>query len=81
MTTWSKRGRSASGIAATIRAAPYDRPVTSAPDEGGRAGSALGPIRAIPMFPGVVHETWPCDDVFTTGSDDGCRVRRRSPIG
>jgi hypothetical protein len=45
------------------------------------AGQGLGRISVRARYPGDVDETWPCDDVLTTGAEDGCRVRLRAPRG
>ena len=33
------------------------------------------------LYPGDVRDTWPCDDVFSSGVDDGCRRRIPHPPG
>jgi hypothetical protein len=45
------------------------------------AGQGLGRLTVRAVYPGDVKETWPCDDVLTTGADDGCRVRLPTPRG
>ena len=45
----------------------------------GNAGQGRVRVSTRAVYPGDVAETWPCDDVFTTGSGDGCRDRLTAP--
>jgi len=46
---------------------------------GHSISSGLGPIKVKVLYPGDFRDTWPCDDVFTTGPDDRCQRRLRKP--
>jgi hypothetical protein len=44
-------------------------------------GGLTNPLHVRAIYPGDVDETWPCDDVFSSGPYDGCRQRLHAPRG